>query len=148
MSTSPCSPGLDGRKMSKSYGNTIPLWGSSKALREKIYSVVTNSQLPGEPKDPDDSALFLMYQAFASARTPRAKCVRPTPTASPGARPSAGRPVCAKRSACARWRKFAAPAAAAAMAGKEGKAPALRAVQGQRRPPQLQVHGRLTANCC
>src|SRR5690606_16480426 len=59
-------PGLDGRKMSKSYDNVIPLWGSSKALREKIYSVVTNSLLPGEPKDTSDSALFLIYQAFAS----------------------------------------------------------------------------------
>ena len=60
-------PGLDGRKMSKSYDNVIPLWGSSKALREKIYSVVTNSLLPGEPKDTADSALFLIYQAFASS---------------------------------------------------------------------------------
>ncbi len=59
-------PGLDGRKMSKSYDNVIPLWGSSKTLRDAIYSVVTNSQLPGEPKDPDDSALFLLYKAFAS----------------------------------------------------------------------------------
>ena len=59
-------PGLDGRKMSKSYDNVIPLWGSSKTLRDAIYSVVTNSQLPGEAKDPDDSALFLLYKAFAS----------------------------------------------------------------------------------
>ncbi|HWS27228.1 MAG TPA: tryptophan--tRNA ligase [Xanthomonadales bacterium] len=59
-------PGLDGRKMSKSYDNVIPLWGSSKTLRDAIYSVVTNSQLPGEAKDPDDSSLFLLYKAFAS----------------------------------------------------------------------------------
>ena len=59
-------PGLDGRKMSKSYDNVIPLWGSSKTLRDAIYSVVTNSQLPGEPKNPDDSSLFLLYKAFAS----------------------------------------------------------------------------------
>jgi len=59
-------PGLDGRKMSKSYDNVIALWGSSKQLREQIYSVVTNSQLPGEPKNPDDSSLFQLYRAFAS----------------------------------------------------------------------------------
>lgn len=60
-------PGLDGRKMSKSYDNVIPLWGSSKQLREAVYSIVTNSQLPGEPKDPAQSSLFQLYQAFASA---------------------------------------------------------------------------------
>jgi tryptophanyl-tRNA synthetase len=59
-------PGLDGRKMSKSYDNVIALWGSSKQLREQIYSVVTNSQLPGEPKNPDESSLFQLYRAFAS----------------------------------------------------------------------------------
>ena len=60
-------PGLDGRKMSKSYDNVIPLWGSSKVLRDAIYSVVTNSQAPGEPKNPDESSLFQLYKAFASA---------------------------------------------------------------------------------
>lgn len=59
-------PGLDGRKMSKSYDNVIALWGSSKQLREQIYSVVTNSRLPGEPKNPDDSSLFQLYRAFAN----------------------------------------------------------------------------------
>jgi tryptophanyl-tRNA synthetase len=59
-------PGLDGRKMSKSYDNVIPLWGSSKELRGLIFSMVTNSLLPGEPKDPDSSSLFQLYQAFAS----------------------------------------------------------------------------------
>jgi tryptophanyl-tRNA synthetase len=60
-------PGLDGRKMSKSYDNVIPLWGTSKALKEAVYSIVTNSQAPGEPKDTEGSALFLIYKAFASA---------------------------------------------------------------------------------
>ena len=60
-------PGLDGRKMSKSYDNVIPLWGSSKALRASIFAMVTNSQAPGEPKDPQSSSLFQLYQAFASA---------------------------------------------------------------------------------
>lgn len=59
-------PGQDGRKMSKSYDNTIPLWLPEKALRKAIMRIVTNSLEPGEPKDPDDSALFSIYSAFAS----------------------------------------------------------------------------------
>jgi len=60
-------PGLDGRKMSKSYDNTIPLFaGGKKQLRETIMRIVTDSRLPGEPKDPDNSALFTIFRAFAS----------------------------------------------------------------------------------
>ena len=60
-------PGLDGRKMSKSYDNTIPLFaGGTKALREAIMRIVTDSRLPGEPKDPDNCALFTIFRAFAS----------------------------------------------------------------------------------
>ncbi len=59
-------PGLDGRKMSKSYDNTIPLWLTEKKLRKAIMKIVTNSLEPGEPKDPDDSALYSIYAAFAS----------------------------------------------------------------------------------
>ncbi|MBT8048748.1 MAG: tryptophan--tRNA ligase [Xanthomonadales bacterium] len=59
-------PGKDGRKMSKSYNNTIPLWLPEKQLRKAIMKIVTNSLEPGEPKDPDDSALFAIYAAFAS----------------------------------------------------------------------------------
>jgi len=59
-------PGLDGRKMSKSYNNTIPLWLPAKDLRKAILGIVTNSQAPGEPKDPDESHIFSIYQAFAS----------------------------------------------------------------------------------
>ncbi|MGB5937800.1 MAG: tryptophan--tRNA ligase [Rhodanobacter sp.] len=59
-------PGLDGRKMSKSYDNTIPLFaGGAKQLREAILRIVTDSRAPGEPKDPDDSALFTIFRAFA-----------------------------------------------------------------------------------
>lgn len=58
-------PGLDGRKMSKSYDNTIPLLGSAKELKEAIARILTDSRLPGEPKDPDSSHLFTLYQAFA-----------------------------------------------------------------------------------
>jgi tryptophanyl-tRNA synthetase len=60
-------PGLDGRKMSKSYDNTIPLFaGGKKRLREAIMRIVTDSRLPGEAKDPDESALFTIFRAFAA----------------------------------------------------------------------------------
>jgi tryptophanyl-tRNA synthetase len=59
-------PGLDGRKMSKSYGNTIPLFLPEKQLRKAIMKIKTNSLEPGEPKDPDNCTLFAMYSAFAS----------------------------------------------------------------------------------
>jgi tryptophanyl-tRNA synthetase len=60
-------PGLDGRKMSKSYDNTIPLFSSSAQLKKLIASIVTDSRAPGEAKDTEGSALFQIYQAFASA---------------------------------------------------------------------------------
>lgn len=60
-------PGLDGRKMSKSYDNTIPLFSSAKQMKEAVARIVTDSKLPGEAKDPDSSHLFTLYQAFASA---------------------------------------------------------------------------------
>jgi tryptophanyl-tRNA synthetase len=60
-------PGLDGRKMSKSYNNTIPLWLPEKELRKALLGIVTNSQAPGEAKNPDESHIFSIYQAFASA---------------------------------------------------------------------------------
>jgi len=59
-------PGLDGRKMSKSYDNTIPLFGSAKQLKDAVARIVTDSKLPGEAKDPDSSHLYTLYQAFAS----------------------------------------------------------------------------------
>jgi tryptophanyl-tRNA synthetase len=60
-------PGTDGRKMSKSYDNTIPLWLPEKELRKAILGIITNSQAPGEAKNPEESNLFAIYQAFASA---------------------------------------------------------------------------------
>lgn len=69
----PLLTGLDGRKMSKSYGNTIPLFGDGnpqvdpkKALRKSIMQIVTNSQPPHEPKNPDDCNIFEIYKAFAT----------------------------------------------------------------------------------
>ena len=59
-------PGLDGRKMSKSYDNTIPLFSSREQLKKLIAGIKTDSRAPGEPKDTEGSALFQIYQAFAS----------------------------------------------------------------------------------
>jgi len=59
--------GLDGRKMSKSYNNTIPLFAPEKKFRKLIMKIKTNSLEPGEPKNPEGSALFEIYRAFASA---------------------------------------------------------------------------------
>ena len=58
--------GLDGRKMSKSYNNTIPLFAPEKKLRKLIMKIKTNSLEPGEPKDPADSTLFDIFKAFAT----------------------------------------------------------------------------------
>jgi len=58
--------GLDGRKMSKSYNNTIPLFESEKKLKKLINKIKTNSLEPGEPKDPSGCTLFSTYQAFSS----------------------------------------------------------------------------------
>lgn len=60
-------PGLDGQKMSKSYGNTIPLFSSERQLHKLIMRVVTNSQMVDEPKDPDSSQIYQLYKLFADA---------------------------------------------------------------------------------
>ena len=66
-------PGLDGRKMSKSYDNVIPLFeGGAKGLREAVARIVTDSRLPGEPKDPEGSHLVTVYDAFATAEQSQA----------------------------------------------------------------------------
>ena len=58
--------GLDGRKMSKSYDNTIPLFAPAKKLRKLIMKIKTNSLEPGEPKDTEGSTLYEIYRAFAT----------------------------------------------------------------------------------
>ena len=58
--------GLDGRKMSKSYDNVIPLFASCDVLHKLIMKIKTNSLAPGEPKDPDFCTLFQLFSAFAS----------------------------------------------------------------------------------
>ena len=59
--------GLDGRKMSKSYGNTIPLFLPEKQLQKHINRIKTNLQEPGEPKNPDESTVYQVWAAFATA---------------------------------------------------------------------------------
>ncbi len=58
--------GLDGRKMSKSYNNTIPLFLAEKQLQKHINKIKTNLLEPGEPKNPDESTVFQIWNAFAS----------------------------------------------------------------------------------
>lgn len=59
-------PGLDGQKMSKSYGNTIEIFGDPKATRKRIMSIVTDSKTLDEPKDPDTCNVFRLYKLFAT----------------------------------------------------------------------------------
>ncbi len=58
--------GTDGRKMSKSYNNIVPILSSEKDLKKSIMSIVTNSQEPGEKKDWKDNTLFSIYSSFAA----------------------------------------------------------------------------------
>jgi len=58
-------PGLDGRKMSKSYDNTIPLFAPESELKKKIMRIITDSKTPEESKDPDESTIFQLYKHFA-----------------------------------------------------------------------------------
>lgn len=59
-------PGLDGRKMSKSYDNIIPLFAPEKDLKKKIMRIITDSKLPEDKKDPDESTIYQLYKHFAS----------------------------------------------------------------------------------
>jgi len=60
-------PGLDGRKMSKSYGNVIPLMAEPDELRRCVMRIVTDSRRPEEPKDADGDTVFSLYREFAPA---------------------------------------------------------------------------------
>lgn len=60
-------PGIDGRKMSKSYGNQIPLFAPPKQMKKVVNSIVTDSTPPDAPKDPEASTIFQIYKAIASA---------------------------------------------------------------------------------
>lgn len=58
--------GLDGRKMSKSYDNTIPIFSTEKKLRKQVMKIITNSQAPEEKKDPDNCTVFAIYKSIAN----------------------------------------------------------------------------------
>ena len=59
-------PGIDGQKMSKSYNNTIPIFGKEKALRKTVMSIVTDSKGLEEPKDPDTCNVYALYKLVAT----------------------------------------------------------------------------------
>src|SRR5690606_16951199 len=59
-------PGLDGQKMSKSYGNTIEIFADEKVLRKKVMSIVTDPTPVEAPKDPDKCTVFALYRLFAT----------------------------------------------------------------------------------
>ena len=59
-------PGIDGRKMSKSYDNTIPIFAPEKELRKRVMRIVTDSKRPEDPKDPEEDNLFTLLRFFAS----------------------------------------------------------------------------------
>jgi len=61
-------PGIDGRKMSKSYDNTIPIFAPENKLRKRVMRIVTDSKRPEDPKDPENNTLFTLLQFFASPK--------------------------------------------------------------------------------
>jgi tryptophanyl-tRNA synthetase len=60
-------PGIDGRKMSKSYNNVIPIFAPSNEVRKPVMRIVTDSKRPEEPKDPDECNIFAIYRHLADA---------------------------------------------------------------------------------
>lgn len=66
-------PGTDGRKMSKSYNNVIPIFAPPNQVRKPVMRIVTDSKLPEDPKDPDECNVFAIYQHFADADAVAAK---------------------------------------------------------------------------
>jgi tryptophanyl-tRNA synthetase len=65
-------PGIDGRKMSKSYGNQIPIFASPKQMKKAVNQIVTDSSPPESPKDPDTSLIFTIFKAVATPDETRA----------------------------------------------------------------------------
>lgn len=65
-------PGIDGRKMSKSYGNTIPLFGGEKEIRKAVMSIVTDSTGANDPKDPEKCIIFQIHKLFLEASEAKA----------------------------------------------------------------------------
>lgn len=65
-------PGIDGQKMSKSYGNTIPIFGPEKAIEKTIMSIVTDSKAVSDPKDPETCTVFQIHKLFLNAEEQKA----------------------------------------------------------------------------
>ena len=63
-------PGVDGRKMSKSYGNTIPLFGNDEEIGKAVMSIVTDSKTPEDPKDPKTCNIFALHKLLAPIHSP------------------------------------------------------------------------------
>ncbi len=63
-------PGVDGRKMSKSYGNTIPLFGTDEEIKKAVMSIVTDSKSPDEPKNPEEDNIFALHKLFSTSMLP------------------------------------------------------------------------------
>ena len=61
-------PGLDGRKMSKSYNNIIGIFDSAEVLKKKVMSIVTDSKAPDEPKDPDTCTVFAYHRLVSRSQ--------------------------------------------------------------------------------
>jgi tryptophanyl-tRNA synthetase len=59
-------PGTDGRKMSKSYGNTIPLFAEDEEIKKAVMSIVTDSKSPEEPKNPEEDNIFALHKLFST----------------------------------------------------------------------------------
>jgi len=59
-------PGIDGQKMSKSYNNTIPLFGSDEEIKKAVMSIVTDSKAPGDSKDPEACNIFALHKLFST----------------------------------------------------------------------------------
>ena len=66
-------PGIDGRKMSKNYNNTIPIFADAKAVRKQVMRIVTDSKSPEDPKDPDACNVFGIYRYFATPQAVETK---------------------------------------------------------------------------
>lgn len=67
---SSCIPGFDGRKMSKSYNNTIGLFDDEKSIRKKVLSIVTDSKTASEPKNPETCSVFAFHKLFSAKQLP------------------------------------------------------------------------------
>jgi tryptophanyl-tRNA synthetase len=69
-------PGVDGKKMSKSYGNTLEMFAPEKELKKRVMAITTDSKAIGEPKDPEGNTIFHLYRLMASPQEAEAMAER------------------------------------------------------------------------